>query len=51
MNDMDDEAPMVDVLDDYISERHEVKRKQGQWFPFSVGESFYFFPTAGFCTN
>jgi len=38
LNQIDDQVPHVDVVDDYISERKEVTKVQGRDFPFSRGD-------------
>jgi hypothetical protein len=55
MNKWDKEMTHVDVVDDYVSERNEIRRAKGQQFQFSQGqlqaktrESFTARPMAAF---
>ncbi|KAL0216166.1 hypothetical protein P9112_008350 [Eukaryota sp. TZLM1-RC] len=38
LNDWDDSIPNLDVIDDYVSERQEIREAQGHSFPFSYGD-------------
>lgn len=38
LNDWDKQIEMLDVVDDYRSEKQEIEKYQGKHFPFSFGD-------------